>query len=90
MSSTKKQRAIVGKPKAYSYVRFSTPEQASGDSLRRQTEAARAYAAKHNLELDEELKFYDRGVSAFRGRNVKEGALAAFLEAVRLNDVPSG
>jgi hypothetical protein len=33
-------RAAIGpaKLKAYSYVRFSTPEQAQGDSYRRQTE----------------------------------------------------
>jgi DNA invertase Pin-like site-specific DNA recombinase len=28
------------KPKAYSYIRFSTPEQEKGDSLRRQMEGA--------------------------------------------------
>ena len=27
-------------PRVYSYTRFSTPEQAQGDSLRRQTEGA--------------------------------------------------
>ncbi|MGX1318232.1 DNA invertase Pin-like site-specific DNA recombinase [Bradyrhizobium sp. USDA 377] len=32
-------------PRAYSYVRFSTPEQAKGHSLQRQTDAARAWAA---------------------------------------------
>jgi DNA invertase Pin-like site-specific DNA recombinase len=36
-----------GRPKAYSYIRFSTPEQAAGDSLRRQTAKAREYAARH-------------------------------------------
>ena len=36
----------AGKPKAYSYVRFSTPGQAKGDSYRRQTEAANEYAQR--------------------------------------------
>lgn len=77
--------------KAFSYIRFSTAEQASGDSLRRQTEAARRYAAKHGLELDETLAFTDPGLSAYRGRNVKEGgALAAFLAAVEMGTVPKG
>jgi|GEM_PF-5511149 len=30
--------------KAYSYIRFSTPEQLKGDSLRRQKEASEQYA----------------------------------------------
>src|SRR5262245_52339556 len=32
--------------KAYSYLRFSTPDQMKGDSLRRQTELARRYAVQ--------------------------------------------
>ena len=67
--------------KAYSYLRFSTPEQIHGDSLRRQTEGARTYAATHNLELDESLTFRDLGVSAFRGANAVEGALGQFVAA---------
>lgn len=78
------------RPKAYSYIRFSTPEQARGDSLRRQTEAAREYVAAHGLELDQELTFTDLGVSAYRGRNAEDGALGLFLEAVRSGRVPPG
>jgi DNA invertase Pin-like site-specific DNA recombinase len=78
------------KPKAYSYIRFSTPEQAGGDSLRRQTDAARRYAARNGLELDESLSFQDLGVSAHHGRNAEVGALGAFLAAVREERVPAG
>ena len=35
--------------RAYSYIRFSTPEQAEGDSLRRQLEDSIAYAEEHGL-----------------------------------------
>lgn len=70
-------------PKAYSYLRFSTPEQSKGDSHRRQTDLARAYAAQHGLELDDRLTFHDLGVSAFRGANAETGRLADFLDAVR-------
>ncbi|KVR83488.1 recombinase family protein [Burkholderia vietnamiensis] len=49
--------------KAYSYLRFSTPEQAQGDSFRRQTALAEAYAQQHGLELDTTLRFADEGVS---------------------------
>ena len=68
-------------PKAYSYLRFSTPEQEAGDSQRRQIDKARAYARRHDLTLDEQLTFQDLGVSAFRGANVEMGALRAFIEA---------
>ena len=80
----------AGKPKAYSYVRFSTPDQAKGDSYRRQTEAANEYARANNLELDSELTFADLGVSAFRGTNAKTGALGVFLEAVKEGTIAPG
>jgi DNA invertase Pin-like site-specific DNA recombinase len=76
--------------KAYSYVRFSTPEQAKGHSYARQTEAAQAYARLHGLELDSELTFADLGVSAYKGRNAHTGALRAFLDAVQQGDIPEG
>jgi DNA invertase Pin-like site-specific DNA recombinase len=76
--------------RAYSYLRFSTPEQARGDSARRQTDLAASYAARHGLELDEKLTFEDTGVSAYRGRNVAEGRLADFLAAVRSGVVERG
>ncbi|TIO06909.1 MAG: recombinase family protein [Mesorhizobium sp.] len=81
---------ITNRPKAYSYVRFSTPEQAKGDSLRRQTQAAERYAALHGLDLDDELTFRDLGVGAFKGANVEIGRLGAFLAAVEHDDIKSG
>src|SRR4051812_17590900 len=77
--------------RAYSYLRFSTPEQQKGDSFRRQSSMAASYAAHHGLELDEHLTFHDLGRSAFRGQNLAEaGRLGDFLEAVRSGLVPSG
>ena len=67
---------------AYSYLRFSTAEQAGGDSRRRQMAMAEKYATEHHLRLDLSLSFRDLGVSAYRGKNAKEGALRAFLEAI--------
>jgi DNA invertase Pin-like site-specific DNA recombinase len=75
---------------AYSYVRFSTPQQALGDSLRRQTEKAERYAVEHGLTLDTELNMTDAGVSAFRGKNATTGALGGFLRAVESNHVTPG
>lgn len=67
--------------KAYSYIRFSSSRQADGDSIRRQTELARVYAEKHQLDL-KDTSITDFGVSAFRGSNSTEGALGAFLRLV--------
>ncbi|BAO86871.1 recombinase family protein [Caballeronia cordobensis] len=68
-------------PTAYSYVRFSTPEQSKGDSLRRQQASSEAYALAHGLTLDTTLTFHDLGVSAYRGSNVERGRLGDFLQA---------
>jgi DNA invertase Pin-like site-specific DNA recombinase len=79
----------AAQPRAYSYLRFSTPDQALGDSKRRQVEAARAWATERGLTLDEELA--DEGVSGFRGANTRDDtALGAFLRAVNAGDVPVG
>lgn len=50
--------------KAYSYIRFLTPKQIKGDSLRRQLESFRQWAIE-NDELDTSLR--DLGVSAYSG-----------------------
>ena len=73
---------------AYSYVRFSNPEQLKGDSLRRQYERTEAFCKKHRLTLDRNLK--DKGISAFRVKNFKEGALAKFLAQIKSGRVPAG
>jgi DNA invertase Pin-like site-specific DNA recombinase len=82
--------AANGKPRAYSYLRFSTPEQAQGDSARRQIDLATRYAATHGLTLDDTLRLHDEGISGFRGANVRRGALGQFLKAVDDGDVPEG
>lgn len=77
-------------PKAYSYLRFSRPEQAQGDSFRRQYEAAKKYAAENNLDLDESLTFHDEGVSAYQGKHLETGRLGDFLHEVRSGRVERG
>jgi DNA invertase Pin-like site-specific DNA recombinase len=82
--------ARMATPKAYSYIRFSTPEQGKGNSLQRQTEAARAWADRERVPLDTELTFEDHGVSGFTGANRETGALGVFLERVKDGTVPAG
>jgi DNA invertase Pin-like site-specific DNA recombinase len=62
----------------------------AGDSFRRQTQLAVDYAEKHGLELDETLTFRDLGVSAFRSKNARQGALRAFLDVVEDGAVEQG
>jgi len=79
------------KARAYSYVRMSTLEQRKGDSFRRQKIASARYALKCGLEIVESEEAYeDIGVSAFKGKNVKEGALGRFLQAVRAGKINRG
>ncbi|MBB3999691.1 MULTISPECIES: recombinase family protein [Aureimonas] len=73
-------------PKAFSYIRFSTPDQARGDSLRRQLTAARAWCEARGLELDDSLR--DLGISAYKGANRDVGALRSFLALVEAGKVP--
>ena len=77
-------------PTAYSYVRFSTPTQLHGDSLRRQLQLSEVYAERRGLTIDKTLHLRDLGVSAFKGKNIKEGALAGFMEAIKLGKVKRG
>src|SRR5262245_23575302 len=75
---------------AYSYIRFSNREQKKGDSLRRQTEQAEAYAARRGWTLDTSLNLRDLGVSAFRGDNALVGNLGVFLDAIKRGTVKPG
>jgi DNA invertase Pin-like site-specific DNA recombinase len=78
---------------AYSYIRFSHPEQARGDSLRRQMEAAAKWCQENKVRLDESLNLRDLGASAYTGghrKNPDRHALAAFLKLVEQGKVPRG
>ncbi|WP_192110093.1 recombinase family protein [Roseibium polysiphoniae] len=75
--------------KVYSYIRFSTPEQARGDSLRRQLADAEEWCAGRGLVLDQSLR--DLGISAYKGSNAEVGSgLGSFLELVKTGKVERG
>lgn len=76
-------------PKAYSYIRFSTPEQALGDSLRRQVAEAEEYAKKHGLTLDD-TTMIDRGLSAYKGMHRTKGTFGEFLRKVEAGEIARG
>jgi len=74
--------------KAYSYIRFSTPEQRKGNSYERQVEAARKYCLERNFELLDEL--LDDGVSSYRGQNRIRGKMGIFLQKVEQGKIERG
>jgi DNA invertase Pin-like site-specific DNA recombinase len=76
--------------RAFSYIRFSSKKQQKGESFRRQSEFAVEVCRENGWVLDETLTLNDLGVSAFRGTNAKVGALAEFLEAIRIGRVLRG
>ncbi len=51
---------------------------------------AQEYAEREGLTLDTTLNLRDLGVSAFKGKNAREGALKEFMEAVESGKVKAG
>jgi DNA invertase Pin-like site-specific DNA recombinase len=80
--------AHAAKSRVFSYVRFSTPEQALGRSEARQLEVAKKFAEERGLPFDETLA--DRGRSGFHGVHRKKGVLGQFLQRAKAGDVPPG
>ncbi|WP_395449051.1 recombinase family protein [Aminobacter sp. UC22_36] len=80
----------ASKPLAYSYIRMSTDIQLRGDSLRRQEQASKHYAEQHGLQLVENFRLEDIGVSAFKGANVTSGSLGRFLGLVKSGVIAKG
>jgi len=79
--------------KAYSYIRFSTPDQAKGDSYRRQRQAAEDFCTRNGITLasTSEYLFFDKGRSAYKGRHLDDtGELARFLRLVEDGSVERG
>ncbi len=76
--------------KVYSYIRFSTPEQAKGHSLERQLSYAKKYAQEKGLTLDETLTLKDEGLSAYHQKHIKKGALGVFCKAIEDGYVAAG
>jgi DNA invertase Pin-like site-specific DNA recombinase len=76
---------------AYSYQRFSKPEQARGDSIRRQTELAESWCSRNGVALADESTIRDAGVSGYSGANRGDkAALGAFLALAKSGRVAKG
>ena len=78
-------------PPAYSYLRYSSPGQGDGDSVRRQTTLASAWCKRNGRTLDTSTCFEDRGTSAFRGKHRKAGSpLSQFMADVETGRILKG
>ena len=69
------------------------PQQAAGDSVRRQVELTAEWCRRNGVRLDESISLRDEGVSAFRGKhreNPDTNALAAFVAAVHAGKIAPG
>lgn len=75
---------------AYSYLRFSTPEQIEGDSIRRQSTKTKDWCDRKGVHLDTTLSFEDLGRSAFTGNHFNEGALGIFFGLVKDSTIKPG
>lgn len=80
----------INRPRAYSYIRWSTVLQGTGDSNRRQIQMAVDYAEKHGLDLVSEDIIRDEGLSGFTGKNLTDGALGQFIRAVEAEKISKG
>ncbi|OAT20741.1 putative phage recombinase [Buttiauxella noackiae ATCC 51607] len=73
--------------KLYSYIRWSSAKQSLGSSQARQTKKAQEFAILKGLEYTE---IFDRGVSAFRGKNIRStAALGHFIKEVESKSIPA-
>jgi len=75
---------------AYSYNRYSSPQQSDGDSIRRQTALARAWCDRNGATLDISATYEDCGTSGFRGKHRESGMLRRFLDDVESGHIPRG
>ncbi|MGX9273489.1 recombinase family protein [Pantoea ananatis] len=66
-------------PQLYSYVRWSSDKQTKGTTLERQMASAKLFANDNGLDL---VEIIEPGVSAFKGKNAKDGKLGDFINAV--------
>src|SRR5271155_2053498 len=77
-------------PMAHSYIRFSTLEQRKGGSEKRQVDKSKKICEQQGWQLDDKLTLMDLGVSAYRGRHARTGALKGFIDAIKLGEVKTG
>lgn len=69
------------KPKAYLYIRWSSPKQNNGDSRRRQELGVEEFTKRTGVDIAQ--TFTDEGISSHHGQNIKEGDLGKLMALVK-------
>lgn len=84
------QLVAVGNPQRFgvSYARFSHRKQAAGSTIERQEELLARFL-QENPDITLHEQFSDKGVSGFRGKHAKDGALSRLLEAIKVGRLPT-
>lgn len=73
---------------AVSYLRFSRPEQALGDSQRRQVQRTEEYCSANGFRLID--VFFDKGVTGRTGVHRRKGQLGDLIQAAKEKRFPKG
>ncbi|OQT82940.1 recombinase family protein [Vibrio parahaemolyticus] len=80
------------KPVVITYTRFSSNMQKDGLSEYRQDELTQRYVIdfcdEHNVDLNEVISLKDRGVSAYRGKNLTQGSLSEIIQKFESGELP--
>lgn len=84
--------ASLNKPVVITYTRFSSNMQKDGLSEYRQDELTQRYVIdfcdEHNVDLNEVISLKDRGVSAYRGKNLTQGSLSEIIQKFESGELP--
>lgn len=91
LAATTAKIAYALPPLAVSLIRFSTPKQADGDSVRRQFSPQQSFCDGKGWELDLSLHVKDvrkLAASAMRGDQIRKGPLGKFIAAVEGGRLP--
>ncbi|EPH0451922.1 recombinase family protein, partial [Pseudomonas aeruginosa] len=70
----------------YSYIRFSSKAQKLGFSEMRQIDQLNRFF-EHYPQARQVERYEDLGVSAFKGKNLKSGQLALFVERIKAKEI---
>ncbi|MFM5360002.1 recombinase family protein [Aeromonas veronii] len=73
--------------KAWLYARFSSSQQADGDSINRQVKAAQQWCGTNGVEL-QETSFRDLGVSGWK--SIKRPMFEQLIKAMSEGKIPRG
>jgi len=75
---------------AYSYIRFSSVKQNQGNSIQRQQELIDEWKHNNPTINFSEKNYEDLGLSGFTAKNLENGELGLFREAVELGKIEKG